>query len=686
MSKLLSTLLATAVRPQSPLADKARAVALNAAERGPITGNESAARDRLNAWLDEPAGGVGVLWGAPGSGKTALLARWLPDAAARGCDVVWVPLHRVAGLGTERAALAQLCAALDDETEPHLRYARDPEELWTACVRALRYDRDPDEGDPPLLVVVDGLHEAAGWPAARRFEAVKPGARVKLLLTDHGPAPDARAHNIALDGPIPEGMRQVLAGPRGLRAQEPTYAAEVHVLRALAAAPHPVPFRLLKSLEPGGAAAQLAATPVCLSDDQGRVQLAHGAYRALLIDVAGPFDETGARAELGEACIADISAADDSNTRSLLADMVGEEWPSLEGAALLLDLSWLSARWVVRGQVFDALMDVRHARAAAIGALARDVHGGACPRAVDALRIVAESAVLKAVITSLARRGDLGRTLAKGLKSGALARALRDAHARGASASMEVARKARAGRRRPSWERPWPSLGEIRDQLDRDAAEGAWGRSLVALVGAGREAEALDALANLDKLPFMRACAALGAAAALPGHAAMEQAARAAVDAVSPENLSAVVSVVPGAVCAVLGIEAAFSMASQGPEYQRVESLVALLLHLPTEADRRRAAGGAFAAWTALPPEDDAEGAILPAVEWLSNAEALSVLDRLLASRRGFTVKALLSPSDPSGIIEHLPIFHKLGGAPALAAAWDSLAKVARAVMPRKRR
>lgn len=684
MNQSLVSLLATAVRLQGPLAEKARAVALNAAEHGRITGDEAATRARLTAWLEEPEGGMGVLWGAPGSGKTTFLARWLPDVAARGYEIVWVPLHRVAGLGTERAALAMLRAALG-EMEARVHLAHFPDEMWRWCVHALYYERDPSDGDAPLLVVVDGMHEAVGWRVARRFEAVDAGAHVKLLLTDHGPALEGRARNIPFEGPTPEVMRQTLERVIGQSAQSSALVSEVHMLRALATAPRPLPPRLLRRLEPGDAATWLAAAaPVCSSDDRGHVHLEHGAYRALLADIAGPFDEARERAELGEACLADIAAADDSDTRSLLADLVGEEWPSIEGAALLLEPAWLDARWTARSQVFDALMDVRRARAAAVGSLANEVQGSASPRVVDALRIVAESAVLEAVIATLARSDDRGRKWTEGLESATVARTLTTVHARGATACMEVSRKARAKRRAPPWKRPWSSLGEIRDQLDRDAAEDAWGRYVVELVRAGRAGEALDALADLPNSPFYRACTALGAAAALPGHMEMEQAARAAVDTVL--YVSAVVGEVPGAVCTVLGTEAALSMAADGPEYQRVQSFVTLLPYLPTDADRRRAADAAFAAWTTLPPHDDAEGAILPAIEWLSNAQALSVLDRLLASFRNFNVRLLVSPRDPSSLIANLSVFHKLGGEPAVTAAWNSLAKVAAALSPQRRK
>lgn len=681
MNPPLQALLAAAVRHEGAAGEAARGVALEAAEHGHVSGDEGAARAQLGAWLDDPAANRCVFSGVPGAGTTTLLARWLPEAAARGFTIVWVPLHRVAGLSAERAALALLSAALE-EIEPRLRGARHPDAIWRWCVCALEYDRDPADGEPPLLVVIDGVHEAAGWRAMDRIQSIMPGAHVRLLWADHGPAQDAGAHSIALGGASPGGMREALARAVATPAHR-VDGARVQVLRALASAPHPVDEGVLRAFAPGGdPAGWLGETPVCLPEGGGRWRLSHGAYRALLSELDGPWEEEQTRAELGRACLAELRTDDRPTVRALLADLVGARWPTLEGAARLLEPGWVRARIDAPGGLFDALVDVRRARAAAIGALgstggeALYEEGATAPEDVTtALRLVAESATWEAVLASLAGHEAPWRAAPLRFEDAApLARSLLSAHAHGAHSTPAPPLP-----EAPAEGESTLSLEVLRERLSGDLSEGERGRCVAALVRAGHEDEARAAIAPPGSIPFSRAWVTL-VAAALSGDAALEHAARAEIDVLPRELLPVLVSVAPGAACAVVGVERALELASCGVAYRQLNAFSALLPHLPADTDRVRAAAGAFEAWDSLPQDHDAAGAIVPVLAWLPRAAAVTVLDRLLASSARFTVDDLLSPDEPGGLPSQLPVFRRLGGAPGAAAAWGALATVARAL------
>jgi hypothetical protein len=258
--------------------------------------------------------------------------------------------------------------------------------------------------------------------------------------------------------------------------------------------------------------------------------------------------------------------------------------------------------------------------------------------------------------------------------AGVLARSLLAAHAKGVPAAVVTAVPEALGEQDTA-----PTLEILRERLSGPLPKAERARWVAALVRAGHSDEARAWLVEPGSIPFSHAWVALEAAA-LCGDAEMAKTTRAEIDALPTEVLPPLVSVAPGAACAVLGVERALDLASHGDADRVLDALSTLLPHLPRDAERARAAEGAFAAWNSLPQDHDAAGAILRVVAWLPRGAVVAVLDRMLASSARFTIEELVSEDEPGGLAAQLPVFETLGGAAAVAAAWDALAVVAHAL------
>ncbi|MEZ4311734.1 MAG: hypothetical protein R3F14_27195 [Polyangiaceae bacterium] len=706
-----------AVQCPGPLGDVGRALGRRLAAHGQITGEETATRSALNAWIEAPEPRVALLHAAPGSGASTLLSRWLPQAEARGFSLLWVPLHGVLGLGTTRAFLAQLGATLLAD-EPRLTYARDPESRFRWCQKATGYNRDLDEGEPPRLIVLDGLHEPQGTLPESWLTSLRPGEHVKLLYTAHDSSASPGATLIPLPGETPPSMLRNLTA----LLDSPGSSAARRGLTTLAASPRPVPLRALRHMVGADTITALLASDVCVRVEGDCIRLSHGAYRSLLLRQFGPIAWAAVRAELGDACLGLRGGAADASVQALLAELVGEQWPSLPAAGRLLDPAWLRARTAGEGALpafmmdspaptggspaarpspgrpaaphredtaaLEVLADLRAARTAAFASMRvvpsagdRPSAGGPPSPIRPALGIIAECTVWEAVIASLCQGRVATPRKSLRLRSEPLARRLRDARAHFPSESLSPGRKAssrkpmraeRAGRAAPL-----PPLESLRRRWKGGVPERSLPLWIAALVTAGQTEEARRVLAEV---PFSQAMLFLRAAAAYPDQSELATLARASIDRLDSGLHPSLVGVLPREAYAVLGFEKAMRMAARGPEYRRVEAWTALLPFLPTTEDKEVAALAAFAAFEHLPPGDDAEPMIFRALPWLPELEVVAVMDRLLASGMDFDVQTLFSPTAPCALPPHLPAFWRLAGTPGEASVWRAIARVASAL------
>ncbi|MFN8466340.1 MAG: serine protease [Caldilineaceae bacterium] len=147
-------------------------------------GGRKQALARLDTWLADTAVTHGVMAETAGKGKSALLTKWVTRVIAdRRADVVFVPVSQrfdtalysrfCALLG---ARLRQLCAPDAQSVVPN-----SAEQWWTEIDLYLREDRPPQR---PLVIVVDGLDEAADWEAGRDLRLPKRlGRGIKILVS-----------------------------------------------------------------------------------------------------------------------------------------------------------------------------------------------------------------------------------------------------------------------------------------------------------------------------------------------------------------------------------------------------------------------------------------------------------------------------------------------------------------------
>ena len=147
-----------------------------------IFGGRAEQLRELDAWLDAPDPPCAVMVARAGRGKSALLTSWAADVALEGRAVVaLVPVSLRFGTAMQSKVLSLLGERLAF-LYGDIADATDQDAMRTLIQRYLRRDRDP--GDPPLVVVVDGADEAAGWRLEDDppFPAV-PGRGVKIIIS-----------------------------------------------------------------------------------------------------------------------------------------------------------------------------------------------------------------------------------------------------------------------------------------------------------------------------------------------------------------------------------------------------------------------------------------------------------------------------------------------------------------------
>ncbi|RZU23546.1 hypothetical protein [Streptomyces sp. BK239] len=159
----------------------------------------------LDAWLADPgAPPCLLLCAAAGQGKSALLVRWSRALLDRGEAVAFVPAsirYRTNLAGVFFPALAARLAGLHGDEAPLDSHA--PAEVWRGVVAD--YLARPLPDGRRLLVVLDGLDEAADWEAGADLlpAAPPPGLRVVVSARTTAAAPTGGdwLRTLGLDGP-----------------------------------------------------------------------------------------------------------------------------------------------------------------------------------------------------------------------------------------------------------------------------------------------------------------------------------------------------------------------------------------------------------------------------------------------------------------------------------------------------
>jgi hypothetical protein len=212
----------------------------------PFGGRDEALR-ALDAWLEDPQQPFALLTAPAGRGKSALLVRWMTTLRARQPDfpVAFVPVSTRFNTNLESvtfgALAAQLARLLGEEVpaDPNT-----PGQVWRSMVSG--YLRRPAP-QGRLLVILDGVDEAASWDVDGSLFPLDPPPGLKILvsarLTAHRPRPEDwqralawerrnpyRLELPALDRP---GLRDVLEKmgvPLDELARQPFIVEELHRL------------------------------------------------------------------------------------------------------------------------------------------------------------------------------------------------------------------------------------------------------------------------------------------------------------------------------------------------------------------------------------------------------------------------------------------------------------------------
>jgi len=148
-------------------------------------GGRAADLAALDDWLSDPAAPPYALLAAPaGRGKSGLLAHWVTRLRLRQAEggpprhIVFFPISLRFNTNAENVVFVGLAARLAHVYGETLGDARDVLQFRGLFSEYLR--RRPPDG-LPVLVVVDGLDEAAGWEALRDLFPYSPPPHLRVL-------------------------------------------------------------------------------------------------------------------------------------------------------------------------------------------------------------------------------------------------------------------------------------------------------------------------------------------------------------------------------------------------------------------------------------------------------------------------------------------------------------------------
>lgn len=138
--------------------------------------------EELDAWLgDESAARYGLLEARGGLGKSALLAHWIHRLGENGaaCGLVYFPISARWRTNSESALFESLgfrLASLFGETGPRSQDLRELRDVFK------KYLARAGAESRRLLLVVDGLDEAAGWQAGTDLFPPTSRGNVRILV------------------------------------------------------------------------------------------------------------------------------------------------------------------------------------------------------------------------------------------------------------------------------------------------------------------------------------------------------------------------------------------------------------------------------------------------------------------------------------------------------------------------
>lgn len=162
----------------------------SAAQPAPFGGRDDALA-MLDRWLTDPHAPHYALLAAPaGRGKSSLLAHWVSHLAQReDIHVVYFPISIRFNSNRDNVVFAALAARIAHIYGEKMTRANDAQEYRGVFVDYLR--RTPPNGKP-LLVVLDGLDEAAGWEIGSDLFPLIPSRYLRVIVAARLLANDPR--------------------------------------------------------------------------------------------------------------------------------------------------------------------------------------------------------------------------------------------------------------------------------------------------------------------------------------------------------------------------------------------------------------------------------------------------------------------------------------------------------------
>lgn len=148
---------------------------------------------RLDRWLDDPAAAARLLLHAPGGrGKSALVVQWLLVAAKR-CRLIFLPISARSATNRPLLFYQALAERLGEilGLEPDASIVDDPVGHYRAL--ATNWLRRLDAKGKPVLLVIDGLDEAAGWQLPPALLPELPTAGLRIVVSARERADDRGA-------------------------------------------------------------------------------------------------------------------------------------------------------------------------------------------------------------------------------------------------------------------------------------------------------------------------------------------------------------------------------------------------------------------------------------------------------------------------------------------------------------
>ena len=151
--------------------------------------------DQLDQWLASPHEPAAAIIAPAGRGKSALVTRWMAHVAAeKRAEVAFVPISIRFNTAQKVRSTMLLGARLTYLAEGGTRKlaSSDPDQWIGEIGQRLRENRPP--GEPPLLIVLDGLDEATDWRAGVDLsipstlgDGIKVLISARILAQDRGP-------------------------------------------------------------------------------------------------------------------------------------------------------------------------------------------------------------------------------------------------------------------------------------------------------------------------------------------------------------------------------------------------------------------------------------------------------------------------------------------------------------------